>query len=133
MATTELEKREQKEVVNTSAELLIEASNSFTPDTDIIDTGDNLILMMDLPGVKKGNVDIRIDNNNTLVVRAKNNVNEPENQKSTEFCLGNYYRSFMLSDEFDKEKVHGVLENGCLEITIPRREEVKPRQIKINI
>ena len=49
-----------------------------------------------------------------------------------EFDVGNYYRAFSISEEFDKNNISGKLENGVLEIIMPRREEVKPRRIQIS-
>jgi len=48
-----------------------------------------------------------------------------------QFNIGNYYRAFQLSDEYDKEKITAKLENGLLQVTVPKREEVKPRKIEI--
>jgi len=130
---TELEKREQKEVTTTSAEQLTDVKNSYKPDVDIFYGEDKLFLSMDIPGVKKGDVSIEVDENNTLIVKAKNSFNEPEGVLYRQFSIGNYYRAFTLSDEFDKDNISGNLENGVLEITIPKKEEAKPRKIEIKV
>jgi HSP20 family molecular chaperone IbpA len=48
-----------------------------------------------------------------------------------QYNVGDYYRAFQLSDQYDKEKISAKFENGLLEITIPRKEESKPRKIEI--
>ena len=130
--TGEISKREKQEVRGTSPEQLVEASNAYSPDVDIYDNKDSLVLFLDIPGVAKGDVGIEIDENNVLSIRAKTSYEEPEGLIYKEFNTGNYFRAFTLSDEFNKDAVEAKLENGVLKIIIPRREEVKPRKIQIN-
>lgn len=130
--STELEKKEKQEVTSTSAEQLVDSKNAYKPDVDIYNGEDSLIVVMDLPGIKKGNVSIDVDENNTLTVKAKSSFQEPAGLIYKQFNTGDYFRSFTLSNEFNKDKISAQLENGILEITIPRREEVKPRRIQIN-
>jgi len=130
---TELEKREQKEVTTTSAEQLTDVKNSYKPDVDIFYGEDKLFLSMDLPGVKKGDVNIEVDENNTLIIKAKSSFTEPEGPLYKQFRVGNYYRAFTLSDEFDRDKISATLENAVLEIIIPKKEEVKPKKLEIKV
>jgi HSP20 family protein len=130
---TELEKREKQEIGTTAAEKLENSGPAFSPDVDIYFSEDALFLAVDLPGVAKGDVTIQFDESNTLLINAKTSSHEPENCVLRQFNAGNYYRAFQLSDDYDKDKVAAVLENGLLKITIPKREEVKPRKIEIKI
>ncbi len=129
---SEVTKREKQEVRQASPEQLVDAGNAYSPDVDIFDNKESLIMQLDIPGVAKGDVAIEIDENNVLSIRAKTSYREPEGLVYREFRTGNYYRAFTLSDEFDKDKIGAKLENGVLELTIPRREEVKPRRIQIS-
>jgi HSP20 family protein len=129
----EINKREKQEVNQATAEQLISAGNAYSPDVDIVDNKDALCFVIDLPGVAKGDVAIDIDENNVLSVRAKTSLKEPEGAVLKQFESGNYYRAFSLSDEFNKDAVNATLENGVLEITIPRREEMKPRKVQISV
>jgi HSP20 family protein len=131
--TTELEKREKQEVGTTAAEKLENSGPAFSPDIDIYISNDALFLVVDLPGVGKGDVTIQFDESNTLVINAKSTSSEPKNCVLRQFNYGNYYRAFQLSDDYDKDKVSASLENGLLKITIPKRDEVKPRKIEIKI
>jgi HSP20 family protein len=128
----ELENKEKQEVTSTSAEQLVDSKNAFKPDVDIYNVEDSLIVVMDLPGVKKGNVSIDVDENNTLTVKAKSAHQEPNGIIYKQYNTGDYFRAFTLSNEFNKDKISAQLENGVLEITIPRREEVKPKRIQIS-
>lgn len=131
--STELEKRGKHEVTNTSAERMIDSGKSYRPDVDIYNTEENLILVMDMPGVKKGDVNLEVDENNALIIKAKSGFIEPEGIVYRGFNTGNYYRAFTLSNEFNKDNISAHLENGVLEVTIPRREEVKPKRIEIKV
>jgi HSP20 family protein len=131
--STELKEKEKQEVTTTSAEQLVDSKNSYKPDVDIYNSEDNLILVADLPGIKKGDVSIDVDENNVLTLKAKSNVENTSGAIYRQFNTGNYFRAFTLSNEFNKDKISARLENGVLEITIPRREEVKPKRIQINV
>ncbi len=129
----EIAKLEQMPVPSASAEQLISPENAYLPDTSIFDNKESLIFSIDLPGVKKGDVNIEIDENNSLIIRAKSNFKAPEcTVIVNELSFGDYYRAFSLSNEFDKNKVSGSIENGVLNIIVPRKEDVKPKRIQIN-
>ena len=127
----DLGKKEKQEVTHTAAEQLIDAGNAYKPDVDIFINENEVVFTIDLPGVDKGDVSIEITENDTLVIKAKNSHVEPENPLVRQYGIGNYYRAFQISDELNKGKVDAKLENGMLEITIPKREETKPRKIAI--
>ncbi len=129
---TELEKKGQREVINTSAELMIDSQNSFLPDIDICENKDNVLMRMDLPGVKKGDVDITVDENNTLIIRAKSSFTEPSEPVYRQFYIGNFYRAFAIGNQFNVDQISTKFGDGVLEITLPKREELKPRRIQIN-
>jgi HSP20 family protein len=131
--TTELEKREKQEIGTTAAEKLENSGPAFSPDVDIFVSNDALFMAVDLPGIGKGDVTIQFDESNSLIIIAKSTADEPKNCVLRQFNIGNYYRAFQLSDDYDKNKVSAVLENGLLKIAIPKREEVKPRKIEIKI
>lgn len=104
----------------------------YSPDVDVYDNKDSLIVVMDLPGVAKGDVTIEIDENNVLSVRGKASYQESQGIVVREFDTGDYYRAFSLNDDFNKDAVSAKLDNGVLEITIPRKEEAKPRKVQIS-
>lgn len=129
----ELSKREKHAVSSTSAEQLVDPGNAFSPDVDIYDTDEALVLTLDVPGVSKGNVRIEIDENNIMSVLAKTNLEEPkENAVIREFDSGDYFRAFALNDDFQKDTIRGKLENGVLEIIVPRKRATQSRRIQIS-
>lgn len=123
--------KEKQEVTNTAAESLVDATNAYKPDVDIHYTPESVVFLVDLPGVKPGQVSVEIDEKNHLFVRAKTDYVEQERNVYRQFKTGNFFRSFSLSDEIDRERVEAKLENGVLELTIQKREAVKPRKIEI--
>jgi len=129
--TTEIEKREKQEVGTTAAEQMNYSGTAFSPDVDIYSSDDEVVFAVDLPGVNKGDVSIEIDETNTLIIKGKNNHKEPENPILRQYNVGNYYRAFQLSDDYDKEKITAKLENGLLEVKVIKKEEAKPKKIEI--
>jgi len=127
----ELQKKDKREVREAAAEQLQYSGTAYRPDVDIYTSEDEVIFITDLPGVSKGDVSVEIDETDTLVIRAKNSFVEPNGVILRQFNSGNYYRAFKVSNEYDKNKISAKLENGALEITIPKRDEVKPRKIEI--
>jgi len=128
---TELEKREKQEVGTTAAEQLKHSGPAYSPDVDIYVSDDEALFVVELPGVNKGDVAIEVDETESLIIRGKTGQKEPDNAVLRQYRVGDYYRAFQLSDEYDKEKISAKLENGLLEITIPRKEEAKPKRIEI--
>lgn len=128
---TEVTKRSKRDASPT-AESLANVENAYLADSDIYETEDALLLRLDLPGVEKGKVQIEVDEDNVLQVRARNSFQEPGDSLLREFRVGDYYRSFRLGNIFDKEKIAARLENGILEITVPKLEAVKPKRIEIS-
>jgi HSP20 family protein len=127
----ELEKKTKKEVMHSVAEQLIDSGNAYAPDVDILGNNDEVIFAVDIPGVAKGDVTIEITENDTIVIRARNSHVEPRGSLVRQFGIGNYYRAFHISNEFDKDRVTVALENGQLEVRVQKREEMKPRKVAI--
>jgi HSP20 family protein len=130
---TEVEKKAKQEIKSTAAEHVQDAGTAYAPDVDVYVNQDEMVFAVDMPGVEKGGVSIEINENNTLIIQAKNSQAEPEKLILRQFNIGNYFRAFQIGEEFNKDKVAGKLENGLLEIRIPKREEAKPKRININI
>jgi len=129
--TADLEKREKQEVGSTAAENIAHSGPAFSPDVDIYVSDDAALFAVDMPGVSKGDVTIQVDESDTLIIKGKNSRKEPGSPVLRQYYSGDYYRAFQLSDEYDKEKISAKLANGLLEVTVPRREEVKPKKIEI--
>ena len=100
----ELEKREKQSVGTALAEQLVEVRNAYSPDVDIYhdEEGHRYVFLVDLPGVSQGNINLEIDEQNTLLLKAKTSFEEPEGISFRQFRTGNYYRAFALRKDVDK-------------------------------
>jgi HSP20 family molecular chaperone IbpA len=103
-----------------------------TPLIDIHEGPEGLVLEADLPGVSEGQVTIQLEDN-VLSLHAKVDSTVPEGARvlHQEYRPGDYYRSFILSDEVERSKISAELKNGVLKLTLPKAERAKTRRIEI--
>ncbi|MGC0774939.1 MAG: Hsp20/alpha crystallin family protein [Candidatus Acidiferrum sp.] len=108
---------------------------SWAPAVDIYETEQELVVKADLPEVDPKDLDIRVENN-ILTIRGERKfekkVNE-ENYLRVERAYGAFSRSFSLANTVNSEAIKADYQNGVLTLTIPKREEAKPKQIKVNV
>lgn len=109
-----------------------EESRFLTPPVDIYETPDGLIVVADLPGVEKENLQIRIENG-ILTIKAHPADGLPGSAIYNEFSLLDYFRQFELPAEVDQEKIAANLKNGVLTLHLPKAEAAKPRQISVHV
>ena len=102
------------------------------PLVDIYETADEYYLTANIPGVSKENVKIKLEEG-FLVIMGRVNVDEAKNRKYVlnEIEEGNYYRRFKISESIDEQKTDAKLENGVLNVKLPKHERVKPKTIEI--
>jgi len=109
------------------------AQPAQTPLIDIHEGPDGLVLEADLPGVSQDKVSIQLEENVlTLHARVDPPVADPARLLHEEYRHGDYQRSFILSDEVDRDRITAELKNGVLRLTLPKAERAKPRRIEIN-
>lgn len=110
------------------------SSGSWTPACDILETREAVIVRAEVPGVKREDIEISLDNG-VLTLRGSRKL-EQETEERTfyriERSYGSFVRSFTLARSVDPDRISANLEDGVLEIRMFRREETKPRQIKIH-
>lgn len=109
------------------------SSGSWTPSCDILETREAVIVRAEVPGVKQSDIEISLDNG-VLTLRGTRKLEKETEERSyyrIERSYGSFVRSFTLPRSVDAERISANLEDGVLEIRMPRREETKPRQIKI--
>jgi HSP20 family molecular chaperone IbpA len=118
--------------VGAEHEELNESRVYHTPLIDIHEGPDGLVLEADLPGVSEGNVSIQLEDN-VLVLHAKVPSPVPEGARvlHEEYRVGDFYRSFILSDEVERSRISAELKNGVLRLTLPKAERAKTRRIEI--
>ncbi len=103
-----------------------------TPTIDIHEGPEGLVLEADLPGVSEGQLSIQLEDN-VLSLHAKVAPPAPEGARvlHEEYRHGDFYRSFILSDEVEKSKITAELKHGVLKLKLPKAERAKTRRIEI--
>src|SRR3981189_875838 len=108
---------------------------SWAPAVDIYESEHELVVKADLPDIDPKDLDIRVENN-ILTIRGERKfekkVNE-DNYLRVERAYGSFSRSFSLANTVNAEAIKADYQNGVLTLTIPKREEAKPKQIKVNV
>jgi len=107
-------------------------SRYIAPPVDIYETEDALVVVVDLPGVGKNGVDIRVEDG-LLSIKGQADYKPPANTLMEEFNLQGYFRQFQLSDEIDQKKISGELKNGVLTLRLVKAEKSKPKQIPVTV
>lgn len=104
----------------------------FTPPIDIYESGDDLVLRADLPGVKLESVDVQVqDNRLTIFGRVADFIPPEARVLHQEFQVGDYLRSFILSDQVDHSRIVARLNNGLLEVVLPKAPRAQARRIQV--
>lgn len=104
----------------------------FTPTIDIFNTEEGLVLRADLPGVCVERLDLQIEDNKlTLFGRVQENLPDGVRMLHREYQVGDFYRSFILSDEVAYDRITAKMNAGVLEITLPRLPRAQPRKIHV--
>lgn len=106
---------------------------SWAPAVDIYEHENNIVLKAELPGVDPKDVDIRLENN-TLTLRGERKFDsdvKKENYHRVERAYGSFTRSFTLPTIVDQNNIKAEFKDGVLRVTLPKREEARPKQIQI--
>lgn len=107
----------------------------WAPAVDIYETEQNLVVKADLPDIKPEELDIRVENN-ILTIRGERKFEkkaEENNYLRVERAYGSFSRSFSLANTVNTEAIQADYRNGVLTLSIPKREEAKPKQIKVRV
>jgi len=104
----------------------------YIPLTDIYETSDLYSLKMEMPGIKKENLDIVIDENELRITAKRESDGDNDNVKFSEYNDRDYYRAFKIGHDIDKNRVDANLDKGILSLKLYKSEEVKPKKIEIN-
>jgi len=108
---------------------------TWAPAVDIYETEQELVVKADLPDIKPEELDIRVENN-ILTIRGERKFEkkvEEKNYLRVERSYGSFSRSFSLANTVKTEAIKAEYKNGVLTLTVPKREEAKPKQIKVNV
>jgi HSP20 family molecular chaperone IbpA len=105
----------------------------FTPPIDIYESDEGLVLIADLPGVSVKTLELQVQNNKlTLLGRVTNPGPSNARLLHKEYDEGDFLRSFILSEDVDHERITARLNDGVLEVVLPRASKTTPRRIEVN-
>src|SRR5208283_5215015 len=111
------------------------STRSWAPPVDIYETEDAIVLKAELPGIDPKDVEVRVEDN-TLYLKGERNYEKEvkeQNYHRVERSYGSFARSFSLPNSISAEKVKAEYKDGLLTLTMPKREEAKPKTIKIDV
>lgn len=104
----------------------------FTPNVDIFESDNDIVLLADMPGVATDTINIDLkDGVLTLSGDVKPWEQKEESNVLVEFRIGKYYRQFTVSESIDQDRIEAKLENGVLRLTLPKSEKAMPRKITV--
>src|ERR1700756_2014340 len=108
---------------------------TWAPAVDIYEGEHELVVKADLPDIKPEELDVRVENN-ILTIRGERKFEKKVDEKSylrVERAYGSFARSFSLANTVNTEAIKADYKDGVLTLTIPKREEAKPKQIKVSV
>lgn len=106
---------------------------AWTPRTDVVETEQGYQLSLDLPGVKREDLDIQVDHDTVTIKGERKPAASPEAYHRVERPYGNFNRVFLLPDLVNQPAIEAKLADGVLNLFLPRREEAKPKQIQVQV
>ncbi len=130
MTAQELKVQDKKELQ--SRDERTEAARYYTPYTDIFEKGDVIVLYMDMPGVRKEALDITLEKE-VLTVTGRVDLSSYDGLEPvyTEYQVGNYTRRFTVSSSIDQSRISARIDDGVLEVSLPKIEEAAARRIEV--
>jgi HSP20 family protein len=123
-----------KQEVDTTIHQELRSGNWFVPTTDVYETPERVVLVMDMPGVCYDCTHVSIVDDELIVT---GHVTHGEDQDDyvlyREYDVGHYHRHFGLPPTLDRTHIEAVMVDGVLTVTMPKVEEIKPRRIPIKV
>lgn len=105
---------------------------AFVPPVDIMERKEDILLIADMPGVDEKSLDITLEKN-LLTINGYVEPDIPDKHKLVyaEYSIGDYQRTFTLSDEIDRDKIQATVKNGVLRLLLPKAEAAKAKKIPV--
>jgi HSP20 family protein len=131
MSPQELQVKKKRELEGKEESTI--PARTFVPTADIYEDRDSLKVILEMPGVDKGHIDVRVEEG-VLFVEGRLDLTKYRGLQPlyTEYNIGNYARSFRLSNTIDQDKIGAELKDGVLSLTLPKVEKAKPRTIQVS-
>ncbi|HLV88580.1 MAG TPA: Hsp20/alpha crystallin family protein [Candidatus Sulfotelmatobacter sp.] len=111
------------------------STTSFAPAVDVYEDEHKVALKIEVPGIDEKDIDVQVENN-TLTVHGERKIEKEEkeeNYRRVERQYGSFTRTFTLPQTVDSENVTANYDKGVLKITLPKKAEAKPKQIKVSV
>jgi HSP20 family protein len=111
------------------------STSVWTPPVDIFETENEVVVKAELPEVNQKDIEIQVENS-TLTLRGERRFDKEVKQESfhrIERPYGTFARSFTLPTTIDQEKIRADYKDGILRVVMPKREETKPKQIRVAV
>jgi len=111
------------------------ATASFVPPVDIYEDDQQIVLKLEVPGMKQEDLDIELENNN-LTVRGERKFEKEEKEENfhrIERRYGSFYRAFTIPNTVNADSVKADYDAGVLRVRLEKRPEAKPKQIKVHV
>lgn len=108
---------------------------AWIPPVDIFETGDSIVIKAELPGISKEDITLEVKEN-TLSIKGEKKFEKDVKEESyhrVERSYGAFQRAFALPSTVQQDKVKAKFRDGILEVTLPKAEEAKPKQIKVDV
>lgn len=104
----------------------------YTPPVDILEDPDSILLLAEMPGVDQQSVEVTVENN-VLTIEGQAHAAIPQGYElaGQEYGVGRYRRDFTMSDVIQTEGIRAKVQHGLLEVTLPKKAEVRSRKIAI--
>lgn len=130
MADQPLQVQEKKELAPKGEKTV--PARYYVPTTDIYETDDALTVVMEVPGVDRKDIEVRLENDE-LQVEARIDFAKYEGMEPvyTEYNVGHFTRAFALSQAIDQQQIAASLEDGVLTLTLKKVQQAQPRRIEI--
>lgn len=108
--------------------------SGWTPALDLYQSNDNVVAVVELPGMRKDDIDISLhDGMLTISGERKTQTGDGEQAERSERYVGKFRRSITVPARVDASKVNATYKDGILTVTLPKAEEAKPKQIQVNV
>jgi len=110
-------------------------SGTWVPPVDVAETQEHILVRAEVPGMRQEDIQIEFENG-LLTLRGERKLDKSDTGVTyhrVERTYGNFSRSFTLPRTVDPEKISAAYRDGVLEVTVPKKEEAKPKQIRIEV
>jgi HSP20 family protein len=106
----------------------------WSPALDLYQSNDNVVAVVELPGMRKEDIEISLHDGALTISgeRKRESSSNGENAERTERYIGRFRRSIALPTRVDASRVSATYRDGILTVTLPKAEEVKPKQIQVS-